>query len=266
MGLFKFNEKDYFVHEFSDRKRRCVKLSEFKRFNPDVLGLGEINVKAERKEVVCAIFDLSGFTDFCKQIDPRLAIPAFLSGYLNWFFDTLRDCFVDKRTDSDGGGVALYSDPPFFCKFMGDGLLLLWDAENLNAIPMHNIIGICATICSKYKKEFIKTTSKTMAYLPARLRCGIARGDVYGVGNGSDFVGPCINLASRLQKLGPLSFVVSKRGFDFNEHLDESMTKLFTLQSAVVRGIGNQELIYILTEELPLLNREDRKIIRRLMK
>lgn len=266
MGIFKFDSKDYFLHKFEDRERRCIKQSALEKFNPNVLGLGEINVKAERREVICAIFDLSGFTDFCKQIDPRLAIPSFLSSYLAWFFTTLRTCFVDKKTDSQGGGVAVWTEPPFFSKFMGDGLLFLWDAEKLDPISMHNVVGICSTICSKYKKDFLKKASCTMAYLPSKLRCGIARGDVYAVGNGSDFVGPCINLASRLQKLGPLSFVVSKRGFDFSEHMDESMNKLFVLQRANIRGIGSDELVYVLAQEVASLNREDRKIIKRLSK
>ena len=34
---------------------------------------------------------------------------------------------------------------------------------------------------------------------PPVLRCGLARGTVFSVGNRSDFVGSCINMAARLQ-------------------------------------------------------------------
>ena len=50
-----------------------------------------------------------------------------------------------------------------------------------------------------------------MSRVPLKLRCGIARGQIMSIGDASLFVGPCINVAARLQKLGKFSLPFKKR-------------------------------------------------------
>lgn len=54
--------------------------SQYKRFNYKVLGLGDISLPSQQREAVAAVFDLTGFTNFCKQVDPHLCVPTFLDG------------------------------------------------------------------------------------------------------------------------------------------------------------------------------------------
>ena len=53
-----------------------------RKFNPKVLGLGDINTRSSQSEAIAAVFDLEGFTNFCKQVDPHLSIPKFLNAFL----------------------------------------------------------------------------------------------------------------------------------------------------------------------------------------
>ena len=51
-------------------------------FNPTLLKLGDINSPCKEIEAVTAVFDLTGFTRFCNQVDSYLAIPKFLNDFL----------------------------------------------------------------------------------------------------------------------------------------------------------------------------------------
>ena len=103
-------------------------------------------------------------------------------------------------------------------------------------------------MCVKYEQEFVAEAVNDFVHAPARLRCGIARGQVVPVGNGKDFVGPCINVASRLQKLGPYSFAFSRRGFDLR-HFHEVWKGRFVPQKVQIRGVGDEELVFVLADE-----------------
>jgi hypothetical protein len=61
-----------------------------RRFNPDMLDLGDINTPCQEKEAIAAVFDLTGFTAFCNQVDAYLGIPRFLNNFLGWFLPVLK--------------------------------------------------------------------------------------------------------------------------------------------------------------------------------
>jgi hypothetical protein len=90
---------------------------------------------------------------------------------------------------------------------------------------------------------------------PSKLRCGIARGSVFPIGNGLDFVGPCINISTRLQKMSDLSFAFSARGVDLNV-FHPSYHEVFVKKQVAIRGIGDNELIYISREEFDKLPKD----------
>ena len=87
-------------------------------------------------------------------------------------------------------------------------------------------------------------------------------GDIYTVGNGKDFFGACINIAARLQKLGGLTFCVSRRGFDFEKHLGQGYKEYFEIKLANIRGIGENELVYVLKNEYVKLDNADKLLVR----
>lgn len=247
--------------------------SDLDEFNPSILNIGEIDIISETREVIATIFDLEGFTDFCKQVDPQLSVPSFLNDFLNWLYSEIKEEITYKKNTNSRS--ILWSELPFFSKFLGDGILLLWNINskeisnqlNDKGSKTHkqvqtlagNIVISLDIICNSYTK-FVKTNlSKKYVNPPHKLRCGIARGYVLSVGNGLDYVGPCINIASRLQKLHGLGFCFQKRGFDIEIGMEESPRKDYLLKKVKIRGIGDNELVYIRNEEFAELANIDKK-------
>lgn len=206
------------------------------RFTPAILGLGDLGAKSASIEAICAMFDLAGFTDFARQVDPQLAVPEYLKSYIQWLFDSVKEsCVIEKRETE----WALYTKLPFFGKFMGDGVMFLWDASDFNDVIACNTPVLMDRICSAYVSEFLPSSQKQVTSSPPKLRCGVARGNVISVGNGEDFVGPCINVAARLQKLGPFTFAFSRRGFNLANTGKDWLTT-YALVEVPVRGYRRQ--------------------------
>jgi len=247
--------------------------SDLDEFNPSLLNIGEIDIISERREVIASIFDLEGFTDFCKQVDPQLSVPSFLNDFLNWLYNEIKKEITFKKDTDDT--TILWSELPFFSKFLGDGILLLWNINskeisnglNDNGSKTHkqvqtlagNIVISLDIISNSYAKFSKTNLSKRYVNPPHKLRCGIARGSVLSIGNGQDYVGPCINIASRLQKLHGLGFCFQKRGFDIELGMLESLREDYILKKVKIRGIGDNELVYIKKTEYAKLNDVDKK-------
>jgi class 3 adenylate cyclase len=195
-------------------------ISKFKEFNPSILGLGDVANESEYYEALAAIFDLEGFTSFCNQIDPHLVIPEYLNAFLNWLFQTISELFLQRE---DKTKAVVWCHFPFFAKFLGDGVLFLWDTRNMQAGCIGNIVMSLQDVCREYEETFLPKIKKLVSKPPIKLRCGIARGQILSIGNGNDFVGPCINVAARLQKIGQFSFAFSKRGFNLERYFDDSV-------------------------------------------
>lgn len=231
---------------------------EFDRFNPKLLGLGNIRLRSETIEAIASIFDLSGFTNFCSQVDPHLSVLEYLSKFLGWLFDEIKEVFVEKSYPE---GKKLWAELPFLAKFLGDGVLFLWDCENMNEVGICNVVVSLKDICDDYRDEFYPQIKKDVVETPNILRCGIARGRVFSVGNGNDYVGPCINIASRLQKFSSLTFCFSRRGFDIEKYMGKEMRSEFVEKSILMRGIG-KDYIWILKEEFEKLPETEKKLFR----
>ncbi len=206
---------------------RLYSRGKLNKFNPVVLGLGDISAKSKQIEAIAAVYDLSGFTNFCRQVDPHLSVPTYLHEFLNWLFENIKIQAISKRYRR---GILLNAKLPFFAKFMGDGVLFLWDATDMKNTMMCNIVIGNRNICTKYSSNFVPEIKKHLTDIPTSLRCGVARGMVYSVGNGEDYVGPCINIASRLQKLSKLPFCFSRRGLDFEKGMLEETARAINIK------------------------------------
>ncbi|MEI7899140.1 MAG: hypothetical protein WCK89_02735 [bacterium] len=236
--------------------------AEFATFNPAVLGLGDLSCDSKNMQALAAFFDLEGFTDFCGQVDPHLVIPEFLTRYLNWLFQALAEEF---RESTDADTVKLWGCLPFYVKFMGDGILFLWDTDRCNGFTGKvNIANSLLTITDAYTRHFLVDIRKAVSNPPKILRCGIALGQITSIGGGADYVGPCINVASRLQKLSSLSFAVSRRGFDLSESpaSEGQLRSFLVLKQTELRGIGLEELVYIRKDEFATLSASEKKELR----
>jgi class 3 adenylate cyclase len=231
------------------------------RFNPSLLNLGDISSPCQEKEAVAAVLDLTGFTAFCSQVDSYLAIPRFLNDFLEWFFNSIRD----GLTEADfGNRRAFWADFPLLVKFLGDGVLLVWGAHRMTEDQVCRIITALYNICYNYRHEFYPRINRVVNKPPAVLRCGMARGKVFTIGDGKDFVGHCINNASRLSHLESLTFCFPHRGFPVREFLPAEDLRLFVPKYVSIRGVGNSELVWIVREEFERLPERERAFFRSL--
>lgn len=246
--------------------------SNLKNFNSELLNIGNLKNPSKPVEVLAVILDLEGFTTFTRQVDPKLAIPSFVSEFFDWLFDRIK-----KEMYASEKKKTLWAELPFFCKFLGDGVLFLWkiDTDKIAAIDeslssdeltkmtqelICNIVATLYEICESYS-TFLKERELNYVDPPTRLRCGIARGDAFPLGTDKDFVGPCINIASRLQKFNDLSFCVSARGIDYN-HFGKGYKDHFLKKKVSIRGIGDNEIIYLRVDEYSKLSRELKKLFK----
>jgi len=224
------------------------------------LGLGDISKQSAPTDAIAAVFDLQGFTNFCKQIEPHLSVPRFLNEFLGWLLNQIKQEMTEKQHDA---GVQLYCPLPFLIKFLVDGLLVLWDSSAMSNTARRNVIVSGTEICEAYAKSFFPTISKEIVDPPPVLRCGMARGTVYSVGDGNDFVGSCINMAARLEKLSGVTFAFNKRGFDLKDpDANEFFATGIVVKKVAIRGIGSGELIGILKQEFESMKSADRKQFR----
>jgi len=240
-------------------KHLCLPRSEFQQFNTNILGLGDISREGKHFDALAAFFDLEGFTSFCNQTDPQLVIPEYLDQLLHWLFFRLSGVFV-KEEHQDV--VILWGKFPFFAKFLGDGILFLWDTSGLGQASLGNIIVNLNRVCRSYTEEFLPKMNKRLAKVPGRLRCGIARGEVIAIGGGKDFVGSCVNVASHLQKMSSLSFVFARKGFTPEECFSEKWQAEFIQKRTLIRGLDHEEMVLLLRKEYESLGEEEKVLFK----
>ena len=231
-----------------------------KVFSPDMLGIGDLSEEGNHEDAFACVFDLQGFTDFCNQIDPHLVVPEFLAEFFDWLFHVLRKEFIQSE---EGDEVTLWCQLPFFAKFLGDGVLFLWRTHQMNHIGMGSLVTSLYQVCKSYA-DFRFRMRRRMSKVPEQLRCGIARGQVVSLGGQNDYAGACINVASRLQKLGLLSFAFSRRGLDVERcfDVDSGWREHFLLVRARIRGIGDEEPVYIVKKQYDRLPLEEKEMFK----
>lgn len=234
--------------------------SQFEKFSASLLGLGDIASQpsgTEKFDALAAVFDLQGFTSFFDVRDPQTTVPDFIDRFLCWFFDELKSQFTKRKIGED---VLLWTYLPVFAKFMGDGVLLIWripkDERSGGALAIGNIVARLHQITRSYRDKFLPSIINDFRDPPPMLRCGGAFGQVMSVGNECDFIGPCINVASRLQKFAGLSFAFSRHGCDPAKCFRGQWKDMFVQKKARLRGIAKEELILVEKEEFSNLPRE----------
>jgi len=261
MPTFIPTDSDFDTIGSKGRKKHVLKKDAFNAFNSSLLGLGELKKESSSTDAIAAIFDLQGFTNFCKQIEPHLSVPLFLSEFLGWLMEALK---LEMKRHTYKKGILLWSPLPFLVKFMGDGLLVLWDVSSVEAVKRRNIVVSASIICDNYEKEFLPTIRSKVVEPPPKLRCGLARGTVFSVGDGNDYVGSCINMAARLQKMPGVTFAFNRRGFEFeNVSADGFFGGDIIIKQVSIRGIGENELVGILKSEFKSMKAYDRKRYRK---
>jgi len=256
MATYRTGPNEFVWGKIKGLQYRVLLPEAFDRFNAEILGLGDLTKPSKSVDAIAAVFDLSGFTNFCKQIEPHLSVPAFLNDFLNWMMTRLK---YEMKKGNHKKGVALWNPLPFLIKFLGDGLLVLWDSSEMGDVERRNVIISAGEICSTYKKEFLPSVRRKYVDPPSALRCGLARGTVYSIGDEKDYVGSCINMAARLEKLPGITFAFNCRGFDIDTPF---FVKKLVVKDIAIRGIGDHELIAILKSQFESMRANDRSLFR----
>ncbi|MBI3233314.1 MAG: hypothetical protein HYZ42_04630 [Bacteroidetes bacterium] len=255
MGIYTLKKTDLKKLETEVGIIEVITNEKWDKFNTKLLGLGNLSEESKILSSITAVFDLEGFTNFCKQIDPQLSTPIFLNQFLDWFFQKLKDETMEKIYPE---GIRTYHQLPLLTKFLGDGILVIWDSKTIDIEGQLNIIVSCSEICKKYISEFYPIIKTKVTDAPMKLRCGITKGNIFSVGNGNDYVGPCINFASRIQKLPGISFAFSDRGFNVEGSWSKEDLNFWVVKKVKIRGVGDSELIHIRKADFSKMTEEEK--------
>ena len=164
------------------------------------------------------IYDLEGFSKFFNQPDVQDYVPKFL----NHLSQAMSVVLLGGTAYWDSSNQKYQPLPaPIHEKFLGDGMRYVWRLKRNQLDFDPAFMRILCNRLWNLKDAFHEVlkqaaTDVPVLDLPSRIRFGVARGTIYELtrasGTNKEYIGFCINLASRLQKYcADLGFIVSAR-------------------------------------------------------
>jgi class 3 adenylate cyclase len=172
------------------------------------------------KHGLALIYDLEGFSAFFNQPDVQDYVPKFLNEVSHAMSVNIFGGEDYWGTITGKSGLGSLDKSPIHEKFMGDGAMYLWAEDKSESFTQSFIYLLCNRLWN-LKTHFADVVRKSteqipVADLPRRIRFGLARGTIYELKRRNsqqrEYIGFCINLASRLQKYCPdLGFIASAR-------------------------------------------------------
>jgi class 3 adenylate cyclase len=170
------------------------------------------------RHAVALVYDLEGFSKFFNQPDVQHYVPLFLNRINSAMGAIIHGGMPYWQADAKHKMIAL--PPPVHEKFLGDGALYLWLTESFSEERTSLLVYLCNRLWD-LRSQFHALIDAIFDEIPVfdvprRIRFGLASGTVYELRRNSrrasEYVGFCINLASRLQKYCPeLGFIASAR-------------------------------------------------------
>lgn len=228
----------------------------------------------DQKHGLVMVFDLEGFTQFVNQpgVDDY-----HITEYLNVVFKSIDISLfggIPFWADYDDSPWESFRDEkyskPTHVKFTGDGALYLWTrpfaSSDFNLEFILCLMNRLATVREDFISIVETCTDEIKAFnVPERIRFGFARGTVYELSgqvlaakSQKEYVGSCINLASRLQNYCPeLGFIASaKLAIPKAELSGEGYT---IVSARKIRGFQSEKVIVLREEyeKLPGRTRTD---------
>jgi class 3 adenylate cyclase len=157
------------------------------------------------RDAIVAFFDIRGFTPYVKQTEHYL-VSRFLEDYFAIYPQAVRVVLERKDMALKGRARRVLLEPDAF-KRLGDGMMLVWEfpgerySREQRDAAVVAILDIAQTIRERFgalvAQDLFGEHAKDL-----RLGCGISRGTASRVDyrkSGSDYVGPVVNMAARLQ-------------------------------------------------------------------
>ena len=172
------------------------------------------------KHGLALIYDLEGFSTFFNQPDVQDYVPRFLNEVSHAISVSIFGGEDYWATVPSKGGMHPLGKAPIHEKFLGDGAMYLWAEEKNEALTPRFIYLLCNRLWNlkTYFNDVVKKAQEHVPVtdIPRRIRFGLARGTIYELRRKNspqrEYIGFCINLASRLQKYCPdLGFIASAR-------------------------------------------------------
>ena len=195
-------------------------------------------------EIMVAYFDLEGFTNFFNStsVVRYTIVPAFINAFLIW----LNHCFGES-----------YLPMPKYSKFLGDGVLLIWETKNqpvLKGVLKAEFMDFCWNMVrgqkESYENEFLPELLRKIRSLrtyeyPKRLRISLSLGHAVkcGQGKSTEYLSECINVASRIIDYEPELYFIAHSSLVTDEELWGKRYVLKLLPG--VKGIDKPISVYI---------------------
>lgn len=228
--------------------------------------------KKGKSKGLCLIFDISGFTRFSNIPN----VNSYLVDYINHVIECVEVNIYggeDYWNNGDHKTTALQHFPSL-SKFLGDGMLYIWEEESNDSflstpkfkVELLNRLWNLQKNFVKINEKLCRDINMPVSDLPPLIKFGIAQGDLDTLedNNGNlDFIGACINLASRLVKYCPkINFIASST-------LDlplETLSHLgyFRIIATSLRNFENQIVIIDTQDYQGLLKKERKRLFKEL--
>jgi class 3 adenylate cyclase len=207
--------------------------------------------RATARPALALIYDLAGFTAFANRPDAAQWVSMFLN-------------HVSRavQTVIYGGNAYWLDDPqsyepllkPVHQKFLGDGALYIWTGTARKPLPTDFITELCVRLRNlranfpavlRAVREKIQVPG-----VPKEVRFGLALGDVYELSRTDarqrEFVGVCINLASRLQKYcRGIGFAAARVQMSVAQRLDNDFVRTIATN---IDGFPTEYVLVDITE------------------
>jgi len=218
---------------------------------------------AERPTLGLAlVFDISGFTNFFNKPD----IHFYMTEYINQVIETVEIIIWGGESYwSKTNQYKPLSGKPIMRKFLGDGMLYVWEDTEKGLITKNDFKIALINRLYNLQLNFDKINKRLnetipIGDLPNSVKFGIAQGTILKLTeeNGAvDCIGPCINLASRLVKYcSEINFISSARLNLPASELEKS--GYFKIIAKELRSFEN-EIVIIDKDDYENVNAADKK-------
>ncbi len=211
------------------------------------------------QQAVALIFDLEGFSRFYSQPDVNRYVPMYVNHVLNAMNTIITggEVFWDG-TDEEFVPIVT----PTHWKYLGDGGLYVWQMNEFSEEKIISLFNGLWNLKNNFKRVVQRAMEEVPVLdLPKNIRFGLAAGTVYRLTyNNSkthEYIGYCINLASRLESYCKgLGFIASARVPIPLKVLEEN--RYMRVVATQLKGFP-QEIVIVDQSEFEALDKEERE-------